>query len=372
VTLSSTQVRRGRGRGYAAIPRANRQTDPLTYRGYPVQELCRRHSFEEVAFLLWHGELPTREEMSAQNRAERPWRSLDPDLAAVLAGQPFGAPPMDSLRTAVSALGAKAPAKRDVTAGTIHAEALRLFAVLPSLIAFEQRRRHGLGLVAPRDDLGYAANFLYMTFGKVPEPQVVAAFDRSLILYAGESIRVPAVTDRAATASLHGLYSAVATAVGALKGSAQGTAIGTVMEMMNDVAIPDNARSWVDEARAKGRCVAAFGPFSARNGDAGVLAMRTALGMVAAIRGGHLLIETYEALAAAMFEATGLRPNLSCPTGIAYHLTGFDPQLFAPILAAACLPGWTAQVGGQLTASGIARPRIASDDQAAGNLAWEG
>jgi len=372
VTVSDTKVRKETARGHAAIPRVSRQTSQLTYRGYPVQELCRRHSFEEVAFLLWHGELPTREQVLAQNRAERPQRALDPDLAAALAGQPFSARPIDTVRRAVSTLGAKAPAERDITPAAIHAEALRLFAVLPSLVAFEQRRRHGLGAVAPRDDLGYAANFLYMTFGKVPEPQIVAAFERSLILHAGDSFSASASAARAGTAGLSGLYNTVAAAVGTLKGNAHAGAIETVMETMNEVAIPDNARSWLEEALAKGQCIAGFDPGNTKTGDARVPAMRSALGMVAAIRGGQHLIETYEALATAVYEAKGLRPNLSYPTGIAYHLTGFDSEMFAPVLVAARLPGWTAQGADQVTANSIAWPRVAYDDQAGSHLAGEG
>ena len=113
MTVSETKVRKGSGRvhaGPAAMPRVTRQTSPLTYRGYPVQELCWRHSFEEVAFLLWHGELPTRDQLLAQNRAERSRRAIHQDLAAALAGQPLTADPMDTLRKAVSTLGANAPA----------------------------------------------------------------------------------------------------------------------------------------------------------------------------------------------------------------------------------------------------------------------
>ena len=315
-----------------------------TYRDYPVQDLCRRRSFEEVAYLLWNGELPTREQLSAQNRAERAQRALGPHIAAVLAEQSFAAHPVDTLQTAVSVLGANEPAEDDITPAVIRAKALRLFAVLPSIAAADQRRRHGLGAVAPRDDLSYAANFLYMTFGKVPEPQIVAAFETSLILYAGHSADSPASVPRAVTSTQFDLYHAVAAAIGALKGPPYGGGAEAVLEMMNEIAIPDNARPWIEEAAAGSRKIVGFGHRLDKSGDARVPPMRAALGMIAGLRRGQHLIEVHDALAAAMYEAKGLLPNLDYPAGPAFHLIGFDILTFAPILAAARLPGWTAHI----------------------------
>jgi citrate synthase len=346
----------------AGIPRVSRQTSPLSYCGYPVQELCRRHSFEEVAFLLWHGELPTRDQVMAQNRAERAQRALGPDLARALAGQSLRDHPVETLRAALGLLRAQAPVRHAYPPAAAHAEALRLFAVLPALVAGEQRRRHGLGVVAPRDHLGYAANFLYMTFGRVPEPQVTAAFERSLILCAGDGFGPAALSAHAGVGRFPGLDQAVA--AGALDGCGPGGAIETVPEMLDEVSSSGDARSWVEEALVTGRRTPAFGPGpdGGENGDARVPAMRGALGMVAALRGEQRLIETYEALAAAMYEASGLHPNLAYPAAVAYRLIGFDTPVFAPILLTARLPGWTA---GQVTAGGVTRPRLAFEDRAA-------
>jgi citrate synthase len=314
----------------------------------PVQELCRSHSFEEVAYLLWHGELPTREQIFAQNRAERAQRALGPHVAAALAGQSPAAHPVDTLLAAVSALDAGDPAGHDRTPAVARAKALRLFAVLPSIVAADQRRRHGLGAVAPRDHLGYAANFLCMTFGKVPEPQVVAAFETSLILYADHRLSTSAFTDPAAGAPSD-FYTAVAAVIGTLKGTQHGDNTKAVLEMMNEIAIPDNARPWMAEAVADGRRIPGFGHRLDREGDARVPAMRAALGMIAALRRGQHLIEVYEALATAMYEAHRVLPSLDYPLAPAYHIIGFDPQAFTPILTVARMPAWTAQIAGQVT-----------------------
>lgn len=336
-----------------AISTVKPESGALTYRGYPVQELARRCSFEEIAYLLWRGELPEHDEVVAQNRAERAQRALDPLIVATLDDLPVTAHPMDTLRRAVSLLSAGDPAGDDNSPAAIHAKALRLFAALPSVVAMDQRRRHGLGTIAPRDDLGYAANFLYMTFGKVPEPQIVAAFETSLILYAEGRLNASMFTASVVTSALPDPYRAVAAAIGALKEPLDGAGTA-VLEMMDEVAIPDNAKPWLEDALAAKRKVAGFCPRVYKNGDPRVPAMRAALGMVAALRRGQHLIDVYEALAAAMYGARGVYPSLDYPACPAYRLMGFDTPTFSPIFVVACLPGWTARIE-QVAAHGLIR-----------------
>jgi citrate synthase len=302
---------------------------------------CRHSSFEEAAYFRWHGELPTREQISAQIRAERAQRATARDITATIAGQPLTDHSIDTLRAAVSLLGASDAENRDPASATIRAQALRLFAVLPSVIAMDQRRRNGLGVIAPSDHLSYAANFLYMTFGKVPEPQIVAAFETSLILYAEHSVK----TVPLAAIPLSDLHSAVADALVTFKDTPDAGAGEAVMRMLNEIAIPDNARPWLEDALADRRTIAGFGQL-VRKPDPRVPTMRAALGMIAALRGSRELLEIYDALAVAMYEAKGLRPNLHYPASLAYHLIGFDTSTFAPIFIAACLPSWTAHIAG--------------------------
>ena len=324
----------------------------LAIRGHSVAELCRWCSFEEVAYLLWHGELPARDEILAQDRDERARRALEPAVAAAIADQPFTAHPMDVLRSAVTLLGANDPAESDVSPAAVRAQALRLFAVLPSVIAMDHRRRHGLGAVTPRSHLSYAANFLCMVFGKVPAPQIVAAFETSLFLYAGHGRNDPAITVQAATSAAPNVYGAVAAAIDALKSRDPLCRIGgSVIEMMDEIAIADNVKPWLEEALADGREIAGFGHGADTDGDSRVRAMRAALGMIAALRGRQDVLEVYDALTAAVYEATGRHPNLEYPVALAYHLIGFDASAFSPVLVAACLPGWTACVAGQADAA---------------------
>ena len=360
MTVTETEIRKGLAGVYAdttAISMVNPETNSLTYRGYPVQELCRRCSFEEVAYLLWHGELPTRDQLAAQNRAERAQRAVDPVIAATLAGLPLTAHPMDTLRTAVSLLGAADPAENDNSPAANQAKALRLFAVLPAVVALDQRRRHGLGAFTPRDDLGFAANFLYMTFGKVPEPQIVAAFQTALILYAEHGYNPSAFTARITAATCADTYSAITAAISALKGPRHGGAASAVIHMLTGIAIPDNAQPWLTDTLAAKQPIPGFAHCTSPDGDPRVPAMRAALGITAALRGRHDLIETYETLAAAIAHANGHHPTLDYPAAPAIHLIGYDTETITPIIATARLPGWTAHITEQQTANTLTRPR---------------
>ncbi|MEV0675363.1 bifunctional 2-methylcitrate synthase/citrate synthase [Actinosynnema sp. NPDC050436] len=339
-----------------SVSMVNPATNSLTYRGYPVQDLAAHCRFEEVAHLLWHGELPTAAQLDAQNAAERAHRALPDHLVATLLALPASAHPMDSLRTAVSILGANDPTEDDNSPAANHAKALRLFAALPAVVALTQRRRRGLLPLPPRDDLGYAENFLHMTFGSVPEPVVVRAFETSLVLYAEHSFNASTFTSRVVTSTLSDLYSAVTAGIGALKGSLHGGANEAVMAVFTEIGTPDRARAWLDEALAAKRKVMGFGHRVYKNGDSRVPTMLAALHDVAGVRDGGRLLDLYEALADAVHDAKGLHPNLDYPAGPTYHLIGFDTPIFTPIFVASRVTGWTAHIVEQLAANSLIRP----------------
>ena len=251
----------------------------------------------------------------------------------------------------------------------MHAKALRLFAVLPAVVALDQRRRHGLGAIPPRDDLGFAANFLYMTFGKVPEPQIVAAFETSLILYAEHSFNASTFTARVVTSTLSDTlqrrHRRDRRAQGAAARRRQRGRDGDARRDRH----PGQRTSPGSTTRSPTkRKIMGFGHRVYKNGDSRVPAMRAALGMIAALRGGQNLLDIYEALAKAMYDAKGLHPNLDYPAGPAYHLIGFDTPTFTPIFVAARLPGWTAHIAEQLAANSLIRPLAAYNGPAERHL----
>ncbi|WP_432486033.1 bifunctional 2-methylcitrate synthase/citrate synthase [Kineococcus esterisolvens] len=355
-----------------AISKVDPATNSLLYRGYPVQELAASCTFEEVAWLLWHGELPDAGELAGLHERERAHRALDERVLRVVTGLPRHAHPMDVVRTAVSVLGALDPDAGDSSPGAELAKAERLFAALPAVVALTQRLRHGRDPVPPRDDLGSAANFLWQAFGAEPAPQVVRAFEVSLVLYAEHSFNASTFTARVVTSTLADLHSAVTAAVGALKGPLHGGANEAVWKLFEEIGpgpgAADRARERVREAVAGHRKVMGFGHRVYRDGDSRVPTMRAALGELAGHLGRREVLDLYDALEAAVAEEKGIKPNLDLPAGPAYHLVGFDTAVFTPVFVAARVTGWTAHVLEQRAANSLIRPLSAYDGPAERHL----
>ncbi|HET9060078.1 MAG TPA: bifunctional 2-methylcitrate synthase/citrate synthase [Acidimicrobiales bacterium] len=339
-----------------AISMVNPASNSLLYRGYPVQELAASCSFEEVAYLIWHGDLPTPEQLADFAAQERNGRSLDDQLMGVLRAMPTSCHPMDVLRTAVSFLGASDPAEADSSPGANLAKSVNLLAKLPSIVAFDQRRRRGNAPIGSDASLSIAENFFYMCFGDVPGPEVVKPFEISLVLYAEHSFNASTFTARVVTSTLSDIYSAVTAAIGALKGPLHGGANEAVMAMMQEIGDPDRAETWLRDALASNRKVMGFGHRVYKNGDSRVPTMRRALDQVAAVRDGGDVVKMYDTLERVMLEQKGIHPNLDFPTGPAYHLMGFDTPTFTPIFVMSRITGWTAHIMEQLASNSLIRP----------------
>lgn len=336
-----------------------KEANSLTYRGYPVQDLAARHSFEEVAYLLWHGELPDAVQLGEFRASERALRPLDRTTAELLARLPETCHPMDVLRTAVSLFGAEDPAEDDSSPAANRAKSLVLLARLPTVVAADQRRRRGLPPIPPDPELGYAENFFHMCFGAVPAPEVVRCFEISLVLYAEHSFNASTFTARVVTSTLSDLYSAVTAAVGALKGPLHGGANEAVMHMLNEIGDPKNAEQWLRDALAAKRKVMGFGHRVYKHGDSRVPIMQEALDRLvarAATPGATRLAALHTALRDAMVASRGIHPNLDYPAGLAYHLMGFDIPVFTPIFVMSRITGWSAHITEQLTHNALIRP----------------
>jgi 2-methylcitrate synthase len=339
-----------------AVSKVNPDTNSLLYRGYPVQDLSASRTFEEVAYLLWHGELPGEVQLAAFETLERQHRALSPVAKDAIDLLPREAHPMDVVRTAVSALGAADPTAADASPEANLDKAIRLWAQLPAVVAYTQRRRRDEELVEPRDDLGYSANFLHMTFGEVPDLVVVDAFDVSMILYAEHSFNASTFTARVITSALADLYSAVVGAIGALKGPLHGGANEAVLQIFDEIGTADRAEAWLDEALAAKRKIMGFGHRVYKNGDSRVPTMKAALDTLIAEYERPDLGALYDTLERAMDAKKGIKPNLDYPSGPAYHLIGFDTELFTPLFVAARVTGWTAHIREQLEANALIRP----------------
>lgn len=339
-----------------SVSKVNPETNSLLYRGYPVQELAEYCSFEQVAYLLWNGELPTEAELAEFTALERGQRALDDNVKAAIDLLPTTSHPMDALRTAVSVIGANDPTAETNTSEANAVKAASLYAKLPAIVAYDQRRRNGLELVPPRDDLGYSANFLFMTFGEEADPVVVDAFDVSMILYAEHSFNASTFTARVITSTLSDLYSAVTGAIGALKGALHGGANEAVMHVFDEIGTADQASAWLDAALAEKRKIMGFGHRVYKNGDSRVPTMFKALERLAEHYGKPEILELYTTLEADMVARKNIKPNLDYPSGPAYNLIGFDTATFTPLFVAARIVGWTAHIAEQLASNALIRP----------------
>jgi citrate synthase/2-methylcitrate synthase len=343
-----------------AISKVNPDTNSLLYRGYAVQQLADRCTAEEVAYLLWHGELATPVQLAEFETLERSLRHLDPAVKRAIDALPLSAHPMDVVRTAVSVLGALDETLTTdptwIDADLTLQRSIQLWAQLPAIVAYAQRRLREEDLIEPRDDLGYSANFLHMTFGQLPELVVVEAFDVSMILYAEHSFNASTFTARVIASTLSDVYSAVTGAIGALKGPLHGGANEAVMHTFREVGSADAAADWVTDALAAKRKIMGFGHRVYKNGDSRVPTMKAALESLVAHYDRPEVLELYTALETAMNDAKTIKPNLDYPSGPAYDLMGFDTSLFTPLFIAARITGWTAHVREQLAANALIRP----------------
>jgi len=363
--MTGTDIKKGLAGVVAdvtAISKVNPETNSLLYRGYPVQELAATQPFDAVAYLLWHGELPADEQLAEQRADGRQYRSLAPEVKTAIDQLPLDAHPMDELRTAVSAIGAIELAGSGSVLDAVGtpeeniARSLHLFAALPAIVAYGQRRRRGLEPVESREDLDYSANFLWMTFGEEPDPVVVDAFNRSMILYAEHSFNASTFTARVITSTLSDLYSAVVGAIGALKGPLHGGANEAVLHIFDEIGSADNVVPWLDDALASKRKIMGFGHRVYKRGDSRVPTMKAALDTLVDFYDRPDVLDLYDTLEAQFVERKGIYPNLDYPSGPAYNLIGFDTLTFTPLFVAARIVGWTAHIIEQQASNALIRP----------------
>ncbi len=338
------------------VSKVVQETNSLTYRGYAVQDLAENCSFEEVAYLLWHGELPNKSELLDFLKLERSMRDLSDEAMTILRQFPASAHPMDTLRTVVSFLGVQDENWEDPSFDANVRKSIAMLSKIPTIIAADFRLRNGQEPIAPRDDLSLAENFFYMYFGKVPEAAVVKCFDTSLIFYAEHGFNASTFTGRAITSTLSDIYSSVTGAIGSLKGPLHGGANEAVMHTLLEIGSPEKAQAWIDDAMANKKLVMGFGHRVYKDGDSRVPYMTKVFHEVANLRDGQKWLEISKILEDTFVSKKGIHPNLDFPVGPAYYLMGFDIPVFTPIFVMSRITGWTAHIMEQLEDNKLMRP----------------
>ncbi len=335
------------------------EINSLTYRGYAAQDLCANCEFEEIAYLILNGELPNKKQLKKFEKEERKERKLSKSLINIIKQMPKKSHPMDVARTAVSVMGLE---DKEVTNNSPEAnlrKAMRIFAKAPTALASFYRLRKGKKIIAPKKKLSFSENFFYMCFGKVPNKEIVKAFDVSLILYAEHSFNVSTFTARTITSSLSDIHGAITGAIASLKGPLHGGANEEVMHMMKKIKKPENAKRWINNALDKKAVVMGFGHRVYKSGDSRVPTMREYFGRVAKIKKDKTFEKIYDIVEEVMIDRKNIHPNVDYPTGPTYHLMGFDTDFFTPIFVISRITGWSAHIMEQYSANKLIRPLAA-------------
>jgi 2-methylcitrate synthase len=342
-----------------AISKVMPEINSLTYRGYAAQDLCSECQFEEVAYLIINGELPNKKQYKQFLKDEVGERILSKNLINIIKQMPKKSHPMDVARTAVSFMGLEDKETTDNSPTANLRKAMRIFSKTPTALAAFYRFRKGKKIIPPKKNLTFAENFFHMCFGKVPQKEIVKAFDVSLILYAEHSFNVSTFTARTITSSLSDIHGAISGAIASLKGPLHGGANEEVMHMMKKIKKPENALKWINNALDNKGVVMGFGHRVYKSGDSRVPTMREYFGKVAKIKKDKTFEKIYDIVEKVMIDRKDIYPNVDYPTGPTYHLMGFDTDFFTPIFVISRITGWSAHIMEQHAANKLIRPLAA-------------
>jgi len=328
----------------------------LTYRGYKVQDLCDKCDFEEVAYLVLYGELPSKNQLKKFIKEERSHRKLSKKLVKDIKQMPKNAHPMDVVRTCVSLMALEDKDTKDNSPKANMRKAMRIFAKTPSVVAAYFRARKGKKIISPNRKMSYAENFFKMMFNKVPDKEIVRAFDISLILYAEHSFNVSTFTARTITSSLSDLHGAITGAIASLKGPLHGGANEAVMNMMKEIGKPEKAKKWIENALDKKKVIMGFGHRVYRTGDSRVPTLKHYLFKIAKLLKKEKYTKIYEELESVMLEKKNIHPNVDFPCGPIYYMMGIDIDFYTPIFVMSRITGWSAHIMEQHNSNKLIRP----------------
>lgn len=329
----------------------------LLYRGIDVEDLAASSTFEETAYLLCYGHLPSRPELAACREALATQRALGTEVLAMLRGAPKDALPMAVLRTAVSMMAHTDPDAKDDSGEANLRKALRLIGGFPTAVAALGRIREGREPVEPRAELSVAANFLWMLHGHDPVPIFVRALETALILHAEHELNASTFAARLTASTLASLHAAIASAMAALSGPLHGGANERVIETLLGLKDVSAVVPYVREILARGERVMGFGHRVYKGEDPRAFFLRQLADELTVRTGTHRLFELAREMEAVMWETKRLRPNVDFYAAPLYYALGIPTELFTPVFAMSRMAGWCAHVLEQYAHNRLIRPR---------------
>ena len=330
----------------------------LRYWGYSIHDLAENSTFEETAYLLLHGQLPDAGQLESFEARLKAGRRL-PEPVFDIIDRCRGGHPMDVLRTAVSALGAFEPNTGD-SAQAVLELGIKLTSQVPLIVAAHHRIRSGAPPVSPEDELGHAANFLYMLTGEGPSENAARLMDLDFVLHAEHGSNASSFTARVVTGTGADLHAAVTAAVAALSGPAHGGAAENVMQMAREIGEPSQAAAYVKDKRKKREPIMGFGHRVYRAEDPRARHLRRGVERLSEEMGEPHWNGILKAVVEAMrpYARLGVNVNVDFYSGVIYHLLGIPQDIFVPIFAVGRVPGWTLQVLQQMDGNILIRPLL--------------
>ena len=336
------------------------EASKLFYRGYSIEDLAEHSSFEETAYLLIYGWLPTKTQLDEFNRRIESYRPLEPGVLQLIRSLPTKGDPVDVLRTVVSALGLYDP---EPMTGSLEGridKALGILAKMPTIITAFERIRNLKEPIQPKPGLGHAADFLYMLTGKEPDPYDAHVMDVALILHAEHEMNASTFSCTVTASTLADMYSIITSGIGTLRGPLHGGANEAALRTVLEVGQPSNAESYVVEALAQKKKIMGFGHRVYKTWDPRYVILKKLGGELAERRGQTKLFETAVAIETSARKHLAdlpIFPNVDSYSGIVFHTLGIPTELFTPIFAMSRIAGWTAHTIEYLEANRLIRPK---------------
>ncbi|GIP56974.1 citrate synthase [Paenibacillus sp. FSL W8-0186] len=329
----------------------------LAYRGINIDELAERASYEETAYLLWYGKLPTKSQLLTLQQQLSEYAAVPQAVLEQMKLYPKDANTMAVLRTGVSALALYDENANDISRESNQLKAIKLQAQLPTLIAAYARIRDGKEPIAPLKDVSLAYNFLYMLSGEKPDEVAVRALDQALVLHADHELNASTFSARVTIATLSDIYSGITSAIGTLKGPLHGGANEAVMNMLSEIGTLDKAEGYIQNKLNNREKIMGFGHRVYKNGDPRAKHLQKMSRELSVLKGDSTLYDISVKVEELVTGQKGLKPNVDFYSASVYTLLGIPSDLFTPIFAISRLSGWTAHILEQLDDNRIIRPR---------------
>jgi citrate synthase len=341
----------------SAISDVNGQEGRLIYCGYDIHDLAEHSTFEETVYLLWNGALPTKSELENLKQQLNRETGLPAEIHQLIRKLPADANPMDMLRTVVSALAFYDPDGADMSREANVRKAVRLTARFPTVVTTFQRVRNGLEPVEPRDDLSIAGNFLYTLRGQAPDDVATRTMDLAFVLHADHELNASTFAARVTAATMSDIYSAIVSAIGALKGPLHGGANEGVIKNLLEIGSLENVEAWTKDALENKKKIMGFGHRVYRTEDPRATHLREMSRQLGERTGEKKWYEMSRKMEDVMMREKHINPNVDFYSASTYYALGIPTDLFTPIFACSRISGWTAHVLEQYANNRLIRPR---------------